>query len=285
MSNNPFQQLRNEYDATLSNIRQAEIQENKDPSNRSIEQNYQSSVNNFYKVKEEVAQLSNSMVNNEISLNIPQLKSYCENNKMYNVAYPELPNALRPLNQPTEQKPSLFVNDLFTGSGGGPVMNVLDMSNNYRSLTQGLQCSGNNNRSLSNASNINKCTNSSFSNRINQSQFRSGSDVVSMMADNGNVYQFDNGNRSNSPLCRIPASLNQYRDIPWVPQNLPTLTTMSKDAYVNNVLAQKQQQVECNQRQAMKRAQYYNYNNVQGGLPLNNPNNPVWKPLDSKYLN
>lgn len=278
MSNNPFQYLQNEYDTTLSNIKKAEIEENKEPLNRNIEQNYQSNVNQFFKLKQDIATLSNSMVNNTIPLDIPQLRNYCENNKMYNMAYPNLDNDLKPLNPSTDKKPSIFVNDLFTGSNSGPVMNVLDMSSNYRSLSDK---KNNCQRSV----NLNRCTNSSFSNKINQAQFRSGSDVVSMMADNGNVYQFDNGNRANAPLCSTPAKLNQFRDVPWTPQNLPTLTTMSKNAYTNNIMAQKQQQNECKERQAMQRMNYYNYNNAKTSSSLNNPNNHVWKPLDSKYLN
>jgi hypothetical protein len=160
-------------------------------------------------------------------------------------------------------------------------MNVLDMSNNYRSLAEGTNCDKNRAITLNNK----KCTNSSFSNRLNQAQFRSGSEVVAMQADNGNVYHFDNGNRAGAPLCATAASLNMHQDIPWTPQNLPVLTTMNKDAYVNNVLAQRQQQQECKQNQAFRRANFTNYLNNKASGPLNNPNNPIWKPLDSKYLN
>lgn len=282
MSNNPFQYLQKEYDTTLQNIKQAEIDEINNPTNRSLEQNYLSNVNNFYKVKKEVAQLSNSMINNALPLDIPQLQNHCQNNKMYNMAYPNLQQDLKPLNPPPQQKPSLFVNDLFTGSQGGPVLNVLDMSNNYRSLAEGTTCDQN--RSLR-AGNINKCTNSSFSNKLNQEQFRSGSEVVAMQGDNGKVYHFDNGNRAGAPLCATAVSLNMHRDIPWTPQNLPVLTTMNKNAYVNNVMAQRQQQQECKQNQAFRRANYTNYLNNKAAGSLNNPNNPIWKPLDSKYLN
>lgn len=278
MSNNPFQFLQKEYDTTLQNIKQAEIADINNPTNRSLEENYISNVNNFYKVKKEVSQLSNSMINNALPLDIPQLQSHCENNKMYNMAYPNLQQDLRPLNPPPEQKPSLFVNDLFTGSQGGPVMNVLDMSNNYRSLAEG-------NRAVTKGSTRKKCINSSFSNKLNQAQFRSGSEVVAMQADNGNVYHFDNGNRAGAPLCATAASLNMHQDVPWTPQNLPVLTTMNKDAYVNNVMAQRQQQQECRQNQAMQRANFTSYLNNKASGALNNPNNPIWKPLDSKYLN
>lgn len=281
MSNNPFQYLQKEYDTTLQNIKQAEIAEINNPTNRSLEQNYISNVNNFYKVKKEVSQLSNSMINNALSLDIPQLQNHCENNKMYNMAYPNLQQDLKPLNPPPQQKSTLFVNDLFTGSQGGPVMNVLDMSNNYRSLAEGTNCE----RALASGATRKKCINSSFSNKLNQAQFRSGSEVVAMQSDNGKVYHFDNGNRAGAPLCATAASLNMHRDVPWTPQNLPVLTTMNKDAYVNNVMAQRQQQQECKQNQAFRRLNYANYLNNKASGTLNNPNNPIWKPLDSKYLN
>lgn len=286
MSNNPFQYLQKEYDTTLQNIKQAEIAEINNPTNRSLEQNYISNVNNFYKVKKEVSQLTNSMINNALPLDIPQLQEHCKDTKMYNMAYPNLRQDLKPLNPPPQQKPSLFVNDIFTGSQSGPVMNVLDMSNNYRSLAQGTSCDKNRNeRALASGATRKKCINSSFSNRLNQAQFRSGSDVVAMQADNGNVYHFDNGNRAGAPLCSTAVSLNSHRDIDWTPQNLPVLTTMNKDVYVNNLMAQRQQQQECKQNQANQRANYTNYLNSRASGSLNNPNNPIWKPLDSKYLN
>ncbi len=287
MSNNPFQKLQNEYDVTLQNIKNSEIAELQNPMNRSLENNYVHNVDNFFKVKQQVANLSNQMINNnEISpLSIPQLQEYCQNNKLYNVAYPNLQADLRPLRPLPPQPKSIFVNDMFTGSnermGGGPMMNVLDMSNNYRSLAEGNDCdkARNMNRSLSAPK---KCINSSFSNRLNQAQFRSGSEVVAMQADNGNVYHFDNGNKINAPLCATAASLNMHRDPSWVPQDLPVLNTINKEIYMNKLNAQ---QADCRQQQAMNRANFMNYQNAQASGPLNNPNNPVWKPLDSKYLN
>lgn len=270
---NPFQHLQKEYDTTLENIKKAEISENKDPSNRSLEQNYVHYVDNFYKVKQQAADLSNSMINYNRTLDIPQLQN-CNNN-MFNVAYPNLANEIQPLSNPlsnsNNKKPdnSIFLNDMFLGDRQGPIMNVLDMSNNFRSMA-------NRNRRLQRADTV-KCTNSSFSNSINQAQFRSGSDVVSMMADNGKVYQFDNGNRANAPMCNASQMNNTYQESAWLPQDLPVLTTMSKGQYLSN-LAQQQQQ-------AQAPLQHVPLQRGGGGVGLNNPRNPIWKPLDSKYLN
>jgi|CXWK01.1.fsa_nt_gi hypothetical protein len=270
---NPFQKLQNEYDTTLENIKQAEISEIKDPSNRNAEQNYVHYVDNFYKIKNDVSQLSNSMINKSQSLDIPQLRSQCNDSRdMFNLAYPNLANDLRPLNPPPVQTKNLspFVNDMFLGSQQGPVMNVLDMTNNYRYL---------NDIKRFNRANTLGCTNSSFSNQINQAQFRSGSDVVSMMADNGRVYQFDNGNRANAPMCATSQSLDNYQDVEWLPQNLPTLTTMNKEKYLNNLTIANQQMAT--QQNSYKEIQ----RNASNNSMMNNPRNPIWKPLDSKYLN
>jgi hypothetical protein len=274
-NSNPFQQLQNEYDTTLENIKKAEISENKDPSNRNLEQNYVHYVDNFYKIKKDVSQLANSMINNSQSLDIPQLRSQCNDSRdMFNMAYPNLANDLKPLNPPPMQPKSLspFVNDMFLGSQQGPVMNVLDMTNNYRYL---------NDKKRFNRANTIGCTNSSFSNQVNQAQFRSGSDVVSMMADNGQVYQFDNGNRANAPMCATSQTFDNHQDVNWSPQNLPVLTTMNRQKYLNS-LATSNQQMETQQNayKEIQRSEIMSNNSL-----MNNPRNPIWKPLDSKYLN
>jgi len=272
---NPFQQLQKEYDNTLENIKRAEISENKDPSNRNLEQNYVHYVDNFYKIKKDVSELSNSMINKSQSLDIPQLREACNDaNSMYNMAYPNLSNDIKPLNpKPVETKSlSPFVNDMFLGSQQGPVMNVLDMTNNYRSMMD---------RKKTFRANTIGCTNSSFSNQINQAQFRSGSDVVSMMADNGQVYQFDNGNRANAPMCATSQTFDNYQDTNWLPQNLPVLTTMNRQKYLSS-LATSNQQMDSQQNmyKNMQRNEMMSSNSL-----MNNPRNPIWKPLDSKYLN
>lgn len=291
---NPFNQIQQEYVSSIDTIKKVELAEVKDPMNRSLEQDFVKSVDNFIKVKLDAAHLSNSMINPSEPLNIPQLQEYCQNNNMFNMAYPNI-TPQKSVRKPAE---SIFVNDMFVGDSAGPMMNVLDMSSNYRSLAQKNPC-GNRSQNMPVNQNINRnggCVNSSFSNRVNQEQFRSGSNVVAMMADNGKVYHFDNGNRAGAPLCASPNNFNQHDDMPWTPQNAPVLTTMTKEQYVNNLQAQ--QRADCQNRQARERAMFDTRMNLQASAPLNNPNNPVWlnpnnpdhnkpawKPLDSKYLN
>lgn len=276
---NPFYRIQKEYDTTLENIKQAEISEIQNPSDRSLEQKYLNYVDTFYKIKKDASELNNSMINNSQSLDIPQLRELCNDaNSMYNMAYQNLSNEMKPLNPPpipNGSSRSPFLNDMFLGSQVGPVMNVLDMTNNYRSLNE--------TRKRMNRADTVNCTNSSFSNRINQAQFRSGSDVVSMMADNGKVYEFDNGNRANAPMCATSQSFNNHIDKSWLPQDLPVLTTMNREKYLSNLLSQEQnQQNQCNAASARALA-LQNINSANN--PMNNPRNPIWKPLDSKYLN
>lgn len=267
---NPFKRIQEEYDNSLEEIRNSET---------SNERSYINSIDKFMQVKKEASNLYNQMRNDSIPMNIPQLQpqqpQYAHQfaPPQYNMAYPQLYNQDAYVQnsattfKPIPPRPSIFINDIFTGVGDSnmsSVRNVIDEQarpqNQHGSLPS---------RSPG------KCINSSFSNKINQTQFRSGDDVVSMQADNGNVYQFNNGNQSNAPICASPQIFDQSMEPKWLPQNAPTLGTITKEQYQQSVAAEfyKQEQARKNN--------FMNYFNS----PMNNPNNPVWKPMDSKYLN
>ena len=271
---NPFKRIQEEYDNSLKEIKNSETSNN--------ERGYINSVDNFMQVKKEASNLYNQMRNDSIPLNIPQLKPPPQQYvhqfapPQYNMAYPQLYNQDAyvqnsiPTIQPPPIRPSIFINDIFTGVGDSNMnsaINVIDVPNQQQQFQP-------QNRSAPSRS-PGKCINSSFSNKLNQAQFRSGDDVVSMQADNGNVYQFNNGNRSNAPICASPQIFDQSVDPKWSPQNAPSLGTSTKEQYQQNLAAEfyKQEQARKNN--------FMNYFNS----PMNNPNNPVWKPMDSKYLN
>lgn len=273
---NPFKRIQEEYDNTLQEIKNAEISNN--------ERSYVNNVDKFMKIKKEASNLYNQMRDDSIPLDIPQLKNSQQSYMQfippqYNNAYPQMytqNNAyLQQSSNFEKTKPipqtSIFINDLYTGVGDSnlnSVFNVIDNKNDSANMAG---------RTYLQAPKKPICINSSFSNNVNQSQFLQGNDVVSMQADNGNIYQFNNGNKGGNapPMCASPHLFNQHLDQKWLPQNAPMLGTITKEQYQQKVSTEyyKQQQARQNN--------YMNYSNS----PLNNPNNPVWKPIDSKYLN
>lgn len=293
---NPFKRIQEEYDNSLNQIAQSE--------NSNNQERYLNNINNFMDIKREAANLHNQMRNDSIPLDIPQLRNLnipLANVPVvqppplrpepfipapqfvppqYNVAYPQFYNPK--LYEPTEpkiqyiptptEKPSIFVNDIFTGVGDpslNSVRNVIEITPEQQAAQQAaLQ------RAAYRApKKPGKCFNSSFSNSVNQAQFLNGDGVVSMQADNGQVYQFNNGNRANAPICSIPNIFGDNMG-KWSVQNAPVLGTVTKEQYQQNIATEFKQQQEA-------RNNFMNYFNS----PLNNPNNPVWKPMDSKYLN
>lgn len=294
---NPFKRIQEEYDNSLNQIAQSE--------NSNNQERYLNNINNFMDIKREAANLYNQMRNDSIPLDIPQLQN--QNGgplsnvpvlnppplrpepfipapqfvpPQYNVAYPQFynPKLYEPVEPkvqyvptPTE-KPTIFVNDIFTGVGDpsmNSVRNVVEISpEQQKQQQQEMQRAAQ--RAIKKPG---KCFNSSFSNMINQAQFLNGDGVVSMQADNGNVYQFNNGNRANAPICAPPNIFGDNMG-KWSVQNAPTLGTVTKEQYQQNLAVEFKQQQEA-------RNNFMNYFNS----PLNNPNNPVWKPMDSKYLN
>jgi hypothetical protein len=99
-----------------------------------------------------------------------------------------------------------------------------------------------------------------------------------MQADNGKVYHFENGNKAGAPLCSASNYANTYREPSWLAQDLPSLTTMDKEQYYNRLASQP----NCGAKVNFMR---YDTSRGAGVSSMNNPNNPIWKPLDSKYLN
>lgn len=296
---NPFKRIQEEYDNSLNQIAQSEISDNRE--------RYLNNINNFMDIKREAANLYNQMRNDSIPLNIPQLQNQTKPlanvpvvqppplqpqqsfipahqfvPPQYNVAYPQFYNPK--LYEPTEPKiqylptptpkPSIFINDIFTGVGDPSlesVRNVVEITPlQQQQQQQELQQRA---AAMRAAKKPGKCFNSSFSNMINQAQFLNGDGVVSMQADNGQVYQFNNGNRANAPICSIPNIMGDNMG-KWSVQNAPVLGTVTKEQYQQNLAVEFKQQQEA-------RNNFMNYFNS----PLNNPNNPVWKPVDSKYLN
>lgn len=269
---NPLQNMVEKYNKTLN-----EIENNGNNSNNMD----RALVENFFDIKKQVANIYNGMRNNSLPLGSP------DNTKTPHS--PHTPNQSRPP-PPSSNPGSIFLSDMYNGyNGPNDTSNRSLSGNDYavrntivpNPLAQQQQFQRMQRQQQQQNANpmfAKRCINSSFSNALNQSQFRDNSDVIMMQTDNGNMVPINNANvydRSAAQQCK-PAFDHNMMGIDEQPtwQSMPILTTVTKQQYQQNV-----DQEMARQNQVREMAP-----NPWSNNPLNNPANPVWKPVQNKYM-
>lgn len=272
---NPMNTLVNKYNDSLQNIEQLEMNRSVDPM---FNQQYVQSVDQFFNVKKQVSDMYNNM-----RTPLPQIATAPDYRML------QAPISPIPQRKPTnfQPPPTIFLNDLYTGLNGNVqtdkgVRNIIE-ENPYQNYQLQEQQNYANTRKQQTQNSpglfLKKCVNSSFSNKLNQSQFRSDSDVVLMQTDNGSVVPIDNADAiaPNSMKCGTYNPNSISMGYSFDPLSAPVLASISKNQYMNNLAA------EFNRQNSVRNQHLKETNRM--NRPLNNPNNPIWKPLDSKYLN
>jgi len=259
---NLLQSIVEKYNTTLN-----EIESDKNPSvDRAL-------VDNFFDIKKQVSDIYNSMRNNSPPLMTP-------GNTITPYIPPQALAAARNTVGP------IFLSDMYNGYNGPNDKSLRTLTGNDYAVRNEIEpnplaqqqqfqrMQQRNNPNVNAPMFAKRCINSSFSNALNQEQFRSDADVVMMQADNGSIVPINNANvydRSGMPKCNQRAyDFANFQNEEYTQANMPVLKSVTKQQYQQN-LAQEM----ARQNQA-RDVSFYN--------PLNNPANPIWKPVSSKYV-
>lgn len=261
---NPLQSIVEKYNTTLN-----EIENDTNPSTE------RALVDNFFDIKKQVADIYNSMRNNGPPLMTP-------GNTITPYVSPQALTASKSVGP-------IFLSDTYNGLNGPNDKSLRSLNgNDYAVRTeivpnplaqqQQFQRMQQRNNPNINASMFPKrCINSSFSNNVNQNQFRSGLDIVMMQADNGSLVPINNANvydRSAAQSCKPAFDHNYFQDQEYTQQNIPLLKSVTKQEYQQNLAKEMSRQNEVRDITL----------NPWSNNPLNNPANPIWKPVSSKYM-
>lgn len=271
---NPINTLVTKYNDSLQNIEQLEMNRSVDPM---FNQQFAQSVDEFFNVKKQISNVYNNM-------RAPLFPQYTQSPSERSLQCDTRQQQQRAMQQ--QPPTTIFLNDLFTGQNGGfntdkGVRNIIEENPYQQAQLQQQQNYANSRKFQQNSPDLflKKCVNSSFDNRLNQPQFNSNSDVVFMQTDNGSVVPIDNADMlsPNAMKCGTYSPNNISNGYSFNPLSAPVLASISKNQYMNNLAA------EFNRQNSVRNTSLNEKNWVNS--PLNNPNNPIWKPMDSKYLN
>lgn len=264
---NPLQNILSKYNSTINEIEQDS------GSDRAL-------VDNFFEIKKQVANIYNSMRDNSPPLASPG-----------NTITPYVPNNVNYGNTQPKTMGPIFLSDMYNGFNGPNDTSNRSMSGNDYAVRneiipnplaqqqqfQRMQQRNNPNLQHSGKGTMfaKRCINSSFSNALNQNQFRSDSDVVMMQADNGSLVPINNAyvyDRAATQGCKPAFDAQMMRNEEYTQQDFPILKSVTKQQYQQNIA------------QEMARQNQVREQNPWSNNPLNNPANPIWKPVQSKYM-
>jgi hypothetical protein len=234
-------------------------------------------VDNFFDIKKQVADIYNSMRNNGPVLPTPG-----------NTITPYIPP--QALAAQHKKGNSIFVSDMYNGyngpdsmatarsSGGDYVVRneILPNPLAQQQQFQRMQQRGNPVLQGQGAMFAQRCINSSFSNNVNQGQFRNDSNVVMMQTDAGSLVPINNAHiydRAATESCKPAFDQKYFQNEQYTQQNMGMLKSVTKQEYQQNLAHEMARQNEV--RAA---------SNPWSNNSLNNPANPIWKPVSSKYV-
>ena len=265
----PLQSIVEKYNTTLNEIEN----DNNPTTERAL-------VDNFFDIKKQVADIYNSMRNNSPPLMTPG-----------NTITPYVPpQALAAAARNTVGP--IFLSDMYNGYNGPNDTSLRTLTGNDYAVRneivpnplaqqqqfQRMQQRNNPNFAPQQGAMFAKrCINSSFINDVNQSQFRSDSDVIMMQADNGSLVPINNANvydRAATQMCKPAYDHNYFQNEVYTPENMPVLKSVTKQQYQQNLAQEMARQNEVRDLTL----------NPWSNNPLNNPANPIWKPVSSKYV-
>lgn len=262
---NPLQSIVEKYNTTLN-----EIESDNNPSvDRAL-------VNNFFDIKKQVADIYNSMRNNGPPLMAPG-----------NASPPYIPP--QALAAAAKTSGPIFLSDMYNGYNGPNDKSLRTLTGNDYAVRNEIEpnplaqqqqfqrMQQRNNPNVMAPMFAKRCINSSFSNDINQNQFRSDADVVMMQADNGSLIPVNNANvydRAATQICKPTFDQNFFQNEEYTQQNMPVLKSVTKQQYQQNLAREFARQNEVRDITL----------NPWSNNPLNNPANPIWKPVSSKYV-
>lgn len=263
---NPLQSIVEKYNTTLN-----EIESDRNPSvDRAL-------VDNFFDIKKQVSDIYNSMRNNSPPLMTP-------GNTITPYIPPQALAAARNTVGP------IFLSDMYNGYNGPNDKSLRTLTGNDYAVRNEIEpnplaqqqqfqrMQQRNNPNVNAPMFAKRCINSSFSNALNQDQFRSDADVIMMQADNGSLVPINNANvydRSGIPKCNQRAyDFANYQNEEYTQANMPVLKSVTKQQYQQNLAQEFARQNEVRDVTL----------NPWANNSLNNPANPIWKPVSSKYV-